>query len=55
MSMLFNYLLYLLIHKIRAAFHLTGYEGIGELFSEIYWGEKAMGGIRQPVILKQIQ
>lgn len=43
MSMLFNYLL---IHKIRADFHLTGYEGIGELFFEIYWGEKAaMGGI----------
>lgn len=39
---------YLLIHKIRATFHLTGYEGIRpkaeEVVLEIYWGEKVAAG-----------
>jgi len=43
---------YLLIHKIRAAFHLTRYEGkrpkAEDIVLEIYWGEKvAAGGTQQ--------
>lgn len=43
--------IYLLIHKIRTAFHLTGHEEIGELFFE---RRKQWKAFNNPVILKQV-
>lgn len=43
--------IYLLIHKIRTAFHLTGHEEIGELFFE---RRKQWKPFNNPVILKQV-